>query len=106
MGALFGRRGRVGVTYTIIWFSEQAFPVDSERGPRVKVVLGEKITTPRVARAASVTIADPPRIVGVLPIAVADKVTRFVERNRDVLLRHWDGEIDSAAVSKELRASL
>lgn len=105
---LFGRRGRErGVTYTIIWFSERGFKhVDSQRGPRVKVVLGDKITTPRVGRAASVMIETPPRLVGVLPIAVARKVTAFVERNRDVLLSHWEGEIDSETVGKRLRRPL
>lgn len=68
----------------------------------MKVVLGKKLTSRRVDRAAAVTIADPPRVVGVLPIAVAQDVTAFVERNREVLLRHWAGEIDSGEIAEQL----
>jgi hypothetical protein len=43
--------------------------------------------------AVAVTIASPPVVLGTLPAAVERKVFAWVERNREVLLRYWQGEM-------------
>lgn len=85
-----------GVEGAVIWISAWEFyGVDSQHGPRIKVVLGNKITTEGLRDAVSVRITDPPVVLGTLPGSIRKQVLRFVDRNRDVLLRHWNGELDS-----------
>ncbi len=85
-----------GVEGAVIWVSAGEFAgVDIRHGPRIKVVLGNGITTEKLGDAVSVTITDPPRVLGSLPGAVRKQAVDFVNRNRDVLLRHWNGEIDA-----------
>lgn len=85
-----------GVEGAIIWISAGEFHgVDSQHGPRVKVVLGNKITTEGLRDSVSVRISDPPVVLGKLPGGVRKKVVEFVDRNRDILLSHWNGELGS-----------
>lgn len=83
-----------GVDGAVIWISAGEFHgVDAQHGPRVKVVLGNKITTEGLRESVSVRITDPPVVLGSLPGNIRKQVIRFIERNRDVLLRHWNGEL-------------
>jgi hypothetical protein len=98
------RPNRTGVDDAVIWISAGEFAgADAQHGPRVKVVLGQKITTDGLRDSVSVTITDPPRVLGTLPGSVQRQVTQFVDRNRDVLLQHWAGEIDAAEIIEQLR---
>jgi len=98
------RSQRTGVHGAVIWISAGEFAgVDAQHGPRIKVVLGEKITTEGLRDSVSVTITDPPRVLGTLPGGINKQVTDFVNRNRDVLLLHWQGEIDAAEVIEQLQ---
>jgi hypothetical protein len=83
-----------GVDGAVIWISAGEFHgVDAQHGPRVKVVLGNKITTEGLRESVSVRITDPPVVLGSLPSNIRKQVIRFIERNRDVLIRHWNGEL-------------
>ena len=90
------RGTETGVTGAVVWFAAGEFD-DSDRylGPRLLVVLGDDIRSERLTSAVSVRLASPPYVVGVLPPDVARQVESFVGANRDVLLRHWDAEIDT-----------
>ena len=86
-----------GVDGTIIWISAGEFSGRNlQHGPRIKVVLGYKLTTDGLDSAPSVTITNPQRVLGTLPEKINGLGVRFVESNRDTLLRHWNGELDSA----------
>jgi hypothetical protein len=88
--------GDTGVEGAVIWISAGEFyGVDAQHGPRVKVVLGNKITTEGLKEAVSVRITKPPVVLGKLPGKIQKQVIRFIEKNRDVLLRHWNGDLGS-----------
>jgi hypothetical protein len=85
-----------GVEGAIIWVSDGEFSgVDSQHRPRIKVVLGNKITTEGLKDSVSVRITNPPVVLGTLPGEIRKQVIRFVNRNRGVLLQHWNGELGS-----------
>ena len=85
-----------GVEGAVIWISAGEFyGVDAQHGPRVKVMLGDKITNEGLKESVSVRITDPPVVLGSLPGKIRGQVIRFIEKNRDVLLRHWNGELGS-----------
>lgn len=86
-----------GVEGAVIWVSAGEFyGADPQRGPRLKVMLGEKLSPDGLRDAASVTLTKPPRVLGRLPSKVRGQVVSFVNMNRDVLLRAWNGEIDTS----------
>jgi len=93
------RSNRTGVDGAVIWISAGEFAGSSSpHGPRIKVVLGDKITTEGLKDAVSVTIEDSPRVLGTLPGKIKKQAIRFVKTNSEALLRHWKWEIDSAEV--------
>ena len=80
----------------IIWISAGEFaPGKAQHGPRIMLMLGEKITTEGLRGAASIRLTSPPEVLGVLPGKVERGVVRFATLNRDVLPRHWGGELDA-----------
>lgn len=94
---------RTGVRGAVIWVSPgEHGGKDLQHGPRVKVVLGEKTTTEGLATAVSVTLSNPPRVLGTLPGHIEKQVLRFIEVNREVLLAHWRGELDPGDVLERL----
>jgi len=93
-----------GIDGVVIWISAGEFAgVGAQHGPRIKVVVGEKITAEGLKESVSVTITKPPRVLGTLPGKVSTKVVRFVERNHDALIQHWNGELDAKEVLDLLR---
>jgi len=85
-----------GVDGAVIWVSAGEFSgAELQHGPRIKVVLGNKITTEGLSEAVTVRLTNPPEVLGTLPGHVQREVVEFVNRNREVLLRHWNGEIDA-----------
>jgi len=82
---------------TVIWISACEFAGDEVQcGPRILVVPGDTIAADGLSRAVEVTTTSPPQVLGNLPTSVEVQVVRFVDLNRTALLRHWDGELDSA----------
>jgi hypothetical protein len=97
------RPSTTGVVGAVIWISAGEFAgADAQHGPRIKVVLGEKITTEGLKDAVSVRLTSPPQVLGTLPGNVKRQVVKFINRNRNVLLRHWRGEIDAKEVIDQL----
>jgi hypothetical protein len=90
------RASDTGVEGAVLWISAGEFaPGHAVHGPRIMVMLGEKITTEGLDMAVSVRLTDPPEILGELPGEVERDVVRFIAVNRDVLLAHWGGELDA-----------
>ena len=85
-----------GIEGVVLWVAAGEFlRTDAHRGPRLVVVLGESLTAEGLEDAVSVTLGDPPCVIGKLPGLVEVQVVEFVARNRGPLLRHWHGEIDT-----------
>ena len=85
-----------GVEGAVIWMSAGEFSgADAQHGPRIKVMLGEKLTPDDLDEAVAVRLTDPPEVLGTLPGKIRREVIRFIRANRDVLLRHWNGELDA-----------
>jgi hypothetical protein len=85
-----------GVAGAVIGVSSGEFVgAKSPHGPRIKVVLGTKITAEGLADAATVTITEPPRVIGTLPGKVKKQPISFVSLNRAVLLRYWRNEVST-----------
>jgi hypothetical protein len=88
-----------GIEGAVLWVSAGEYdPANTADGPRLLVVLGERLTTDTLKDSVSVTLTSPPRVLGTLPDPIATQVVEFIERNRDALLRHWHGEIGSKTV--------
>jgi hypothetical protein len=84
-----------GVEGTIIWVS-CGEPTDAEDvGPRLWVVLGDKIRPEGLRDCATVRLTIPPEVLGELPARVRMQAVAFVRKNRIALLRHWLGRIDT-----------
>ena len=99
------RPNTTGVQGAVIWISAGEFAGTSlQHGPRVKVVLGDKITTEGLADAVSVRISKPPKVLGTLPGRVRAQVIRFVTKNHDVLLKHWNGDLDAKETLDQLQS--
>lgn len=95
---------RTGIRGAVVWVSPGEFGgTDSRHGPRVKVMLVEKTTTEGIENSVSVTISQPPRVLGTLPGKIKSQVIRFVTLNHDLLLQHWRGEVDHVEVATQLR---
>lgn len=85
-----------GVEDAVVWVSSGEFGgKDCQHGARIKVVLGSKITSDGLDNAATVTLTDPPQVVGALPAKVKKKVLLFIKKNRSTLLNYWDGKIST-----------
>jgi hypothetical protein len=92
-----------GVDGAVIWFFAGEFSrKEWQLGPRVQIALGRKFTLDGLADSVSVTMTSPPEVLGTLPAEVAALVVAFIERNRDALLQHWRGEIDTADAIERL----
>src|SRR5687767_13033607 len=93
-----------GVDGVVIWFfAGESSRNEAQHGPRVQVALGQKFTLDGLADSVSVTMTSPPDVLGTLPAEVAAQVVAFVDRNRDALLQHWRGEIDTRDAIERLR---
>lgn len=99
------RSRTTGVEGAVIWVSAGEFAgADLQHGPRIKVVLGTKITSESLKDSVSVKLTDPPVIIGTLPAKIKKDVIRFVEANRETLLLHWNGELDSKEMLDQIEA--
>lgn len=91
------RANHTGADGAVIWISAGEFAAgDPQHGPRILIVLGDQLTAESLRNAVSVTLTYPPSVLGTLPGTIQTQVERFVELNRDTLIRRWAGEIGSA----------
>jgi hypothetical protein len=85
-----------GIAEAVVWFAAGEFDdADRHLGPRLLLVLGDEIGSGRLTQAVTVRLTRPPEVLGVLPLEIAGQVESFVAKNRDALLRHWHGKIDT-----------
>lgn len=92
-----------GIKGAELWLAAGEYSINEvERGPKLFVTLGERLTFDAFVNGVSVTLEDPPRVLGALPSDVARGAVDFVERNRETLLAHWRGDLDSFDVIKRL----
>ena len=90
------RSTETGVHGAVIWVAAGEFePSNVPLGPRLLLVFGDEIRSEKLPSAVTIRLTSPPDILGVLPPEIAGQVERFVAKNRDTLLRHWRGEIDT-----------
>ena len=94
---------RTGVNGAVIWVSAGEFAgKDGQHGPRVKIVLGSKITTETLDDAVSVRLSDPPTMLGTLTGRIEKQVLKFVSLNRVTLLAYWALKLDTATMIERL----
>jgi hypothetical protein len=94
-----------GVDGAVVWVAAGEFGgVHEGRGPRVMVVPWDHIAAEPLTGAVAVTLAMPPEVLGALACEIRKKVVRFVDANREVLLRHWRGEIDTREMIDGIRS--
>jgi hypothetical protein len=99
------RSTETGVEGTVVWVSAGEFAdAELQRGPRLMVVLGDVLAAKGLKDGVSVRLTNPPEVLGKLPGRVTQQVLKFVDRNRDVLLRHWIGEIDTGEMLELLES--
>jgi hypothetical protein len=85
-----------GVDDVVIWVSSGEFAgAESQHGPRIKVMPGTRVTREGLEDAVSVTLTDPPRVLGDLEGKVKKQLVEFVTVNREVLLQYWNGEVST-----------
>jgi hypothetical protein len=85
-----------GIAGVVIWASAGEFGgADRRHGPRIMVALGYKIAAARLKDAVGVRLTDPPEVLGELPGEVVRQAVRFIDKNRDVLLGYWRGEMST-----------
>lgn len=95
--AMSNLRSKVtGIQGIVIWVSSGEFAgTDIVHGPRIKVMIGDKITTEGLSDAVSVRISDTPKILGDLPGDVSKQIIEFIKLNKNILLSYWNCEIDT-----------
>jgi hypothetical protein len=88
----------------VIWVSVGEFEGKKvQHGPRIKVVPGNKLNPSLLKEAITVTLENPPRVIGTLLGTLQKQVLGFVEKNRAVLLQHWNHEIDMKGLLDQLQ---
>jgi len=84
-----------GVEGAVIWIFAGEF-TGVGLGPRILVVIGgDKLSAEWLRDAVSVRLTAPTEVAGKLPGAIRRQIIEFIEENRNVLLQHWNGELDS-----------
>jgi hypothetical protein len=85
-----------GIEGVVIWTSAgELSGTEPQYGPRIKVVLGDRINVEGLNDAVTVRISEPPVVLGELPSKVQRGVVQFVEKNTGGRLRHWNRDLDS-----------
>ena len=69
---------------------------------RIKIAVDPPHSLDPTAKKASMAIHDYGTIGAYLPPQIIEQAKQFIERNRDVLLRYWNHEIDTDELTKQL----
>lgn len=92
-----------GVHGASVWiFAGEPTRNQSALGPRVLVVLGERLTADSLVDTVPVRLTTPPEVLGTLPPTVKAKAIAFVRCNRDALIEYWKGELSTAIAIERL----
>ena len=93
------RKGRTGVDNTI-WVS----PKMGSHAPRIKIAIDPPDALTLGGKTATMTIHEPHVVTGeAVPTHVIRQAETFIDRNRDVLLRFWNGEIDTEEMLDQIQ---
>lgn len=85
-----------GVIGAVIWVSAGEFEgKECKHSPRIKIVVGDRITSEGLNQAASITISANPKIIGKLPAKISKNAITFVKLNQSILLRYWKNEVST-----------
>ena len=91
-----------GIEGVVLWIFAGEF-TGTELGPRLLIVIGDKISAELLRNAVTVRLTTPLKVVAKLPGAIGRQVIEFVQKNRNVLLQHWNGELASKETIDLLR---
>ena len=94
-----------GIEGVVLWVSAGEFDFTSKDGPRIKVVLGDKLTSEGLQDAVSVKLSTLPLVLGELPGKVRRQVLAFVSLNLDTLLDYWNNEISTCELLDRLESN-
>jgi hypothetical protein len=93
------RKDRTGVDNTI-WVS----PKMGSHAPRIKIAIDPPDALTLGGKTATMTIHEPHVVTGeAVPTHVIRQAETFIDRNRDVLLRFWNGEIDTGEMLVQIQ---
>jgi hypothetical protein len=92
------RKDRTGVNNTI-WVS----PKMGSHAPRIKIAIDPPDALTPGGKTATMTIHDVVVTGEAVPTHVIRQAEAFINRNRDVLLRFWNGEIDTAEMLDQIQ---
>ena len=86
------RRETTGVDGAIVWVVAGE-PTRNllELGPRLRVVLGERLAADSLMDALPVRLTSPPTVLGMLPPSWEATAVEFASRNCDLLIGYWQG---------------
>jgi hypothetical protein len=98
------RSNRTGAKGAVIWISYGEYAgADMQHGPRIKVALGDRITSDSFRDSVTVTITQPPKFLGDLPGGIKRQITKFLDLNRQTLLDYWSGDLDTGEVLDRIK---
>jgi hypothetical protein len=93
------RKDRTGIDNTI-WVS----PKMGSHAPRIKIAIDPPDALTPGGKTATMTIHEPHTVTGqAVPTHVIRQAETFIDRNRDALLRFWNGEIDTGQMLEQLQ---
>ena len=95
-----------GIKGVVLWLSAHWITgeFDVIHGAKIKVVLGSKITAKGLKNSTTVTLTDPPKVIGELPAKIEKKVIDFVNINRSVLLKYWKNKISTREMLENIES--
>jgi len=94
------RGDKTGVDNTI-FVSTRGY---AQHAPRIKIAIDPPDALNARSKSASMAIHDYGMTGAYAPPHVVEQAKQFIERNRDVLLKYWDCEIDTAELIRRLKA--
>jgi hypothetical protein len=91
-----------GIKGVVLWASTGTVAGKKlKHGPRLTVYLGTSIVG---AESVSVTLTNPPRVLGEMPRRVEKDVLKFIDLNFDLLIAHWENKISSKTFLLNLKS--
>jgi len=94
-----------GIKGVVLWVSAGEFEgKECKHGARIKVVVGSKITAEGLKNSTTVTLTNPPKVIGELPARIEKKVIDFVNVNRSVLLKYWKNKISTREMLENIES--
>jgi hypothetical protein len=93
------RREETGVDNTIFVSTKGR----AQHAPRIKIAIDPPDSFNATSKTASMAFHDYSVTGAYVPPRLVEQATRFIERNRDVLLRYWDAKISTREMLDQIR---